>query len=797
MADYPLPDRQHGAAGPAVATASSHLPPQAQAVNSIPALLAAPYQPYATSPTSSTPGASIAAVSPIASAPSHHDLEALQAATADPGYNGMHRLPPIPGYSPATSPNGNPTVPIPARPGRSTAPPSKQTRMRRACDMCSSRKVKCDEAGPPCKACISLGVECTYTRPQRRRGPPNRHAEAAKAKRARTNSNNMSPTPHNAAETLVSISADDTPTPTPTRTPRTKPLDAEDIAPWDILVLLVDDFFTYIHPLTPFPHEPTFRQAFLERRDRTSPRFLALLASMIGTLVASFPRSARYHLKAQHSADLFPRAILMIEQCRLVAMQARGVTFMAKEDYDVYDAATSYFLGLGAGYSLQWRVCHRYMAETMAITRELGLHRPRTQEAGLYYASANRPLNHIEYEIGKRIFWVQFVGTRSMTQLGSTSMHPIIPPPTGAEPYPELPADVNDEHIFADGIQTPEPGTITRMTGFIKGCQVYMTMNPILGHELHHGFRTLPWSQAKYILHDCLAKVNQVTAAIPAELRLDLQPIPGISTSPRSDDGGPAAAAGVIGPSALRHLQEAHGQQYYPAGEPTMRENDLRNMFYKDPRRRLQVQFEIQKSNIYASSLATRSYFVELYLNLRDANRARQQLQPVDVAAAAVRELDALSSSGASAGRAGAEDPIDAKMTLERELIVENTLVLLTSIPQRSMEPNGNSLINKIRQVASTLLNGARERKGPVAVRADQYLGRFLEILVKLEKLGGVAPTPLAESSSQQQQQSNMNYDGALETMTPEDEDQELRHWADLREFQVKFAQSGGFLGIL
>ena len=62
----------------------------------------------------------------------------------------------------------------------------KLTRLRRACDMCSMRKVKCGDTNIPCRPCRELGVDCTYERETKRRGPPNRHAEAAKAaKRAR------------------------------------------------------------------------------------------------------------------------------------------------------------------------------------------------------------------------------------------------------------------------------------------------------------------------------------------------------------------------------------------------------------------------------------------------------------------------------------------------------------------------------------------------------------------------------------------------------------------------------------
>lgn len=62
----------------------------------------------------------------------------------------------------------------------------KLTRLRRACDMCSMRKVKCDDANMPCRPCRELGVDCTFNRETKRRGPPNKHAEAAKAaKRSR------------------------------------------------------------------------------------------------------------------------------------------------------------------------------------------------------------------------------------------------------------------------------------------------------------------------------------------------------------------------------------------------------------------------------------------------------------------------------------------------------------------------------------------------------------------------------------------------------------------------------------
>lgn len=79
----------------------------------------------------------------------------------------------------------------------------------------------------------------------------------------------------------------------------------------------------------------------------------------------------------------------------------------------------------------------------------------------------------------------------------------------------------------------------------------------------------------------------------------------------------------------------------------------------------------------------------------------------------------------------------------------------------------------KIRSIASTLLDMPEQRKGPLALQAQEYLHVFLNILMKLERVSPASSDPDA----------------------PEDEASELRHWADLREYQMKFAQQGGLLG--
>ncbi|KAI3318967.1 hypothetical protein HD806DRAFT_298396 [Xylariaceae sp. AK1471] len=677
-----------------------------------------------------------ALTSPVpATAAAHHGLQVLQAASAAPMSPTSNDLAQQYAQSAAlqmSEPQFSSSLADPSNAAPMTGAHASQkvTRLRRACDMCSQRKVKCDESGPPCKPCSDLQVECTFRREMKRRGPPNKHAEAARAAKRHHSLpfDDESPIPQNAAETLVSIATTDGP----------MALDAEAIAPWPVLQLLVDDFFTYIHPLMPFPHEPSFRQAFTNRADRTNREFLALLASMIGILVASFPRSARAHLKAQHSAGLFPTAITMIDHCRSVALEARGATFMAKQEMSVDDAAASYFLGLAAGYTLQWKPCRRFLAETMSFCRELGTHRPRdlSSLAGQLpdlvadiNSAANKPVDHIKDQIGKRIFWVMVAGIRSMSQLGASINELPLPPPTTQEPYPEQPVEVDDEYIFSDQVLPQPGGTISLITGFNRNIRIYMTMNELIGVEMCYGINFFDWSAQKNIISNGLVSAKQAIEDLPPQLQI-------IKVEPDQNDPAELDQAG------LKYCPPA-----FPEAQP---ENDVRRTLAEQPLRRRQLQCEIQKANIHASQLATRSYFVERYLNLRDAHPENAQ---------------------------GVKDDRDEMVAEEREMIVQDLLAVLASISQRNLEPNGQSMINKIRQVASTLVQAASERKGPVAIRAEDYLNRFIDILVKLERSGTAAVVGVATG-----------------TMGPQDEDEELRNWVSLREYQVQFVSSGGFL---
>ncbi|KAI1438070.1 hypothetical protein GGR50DRAFT_524015 [Xylaria sp. CBS 124048] len=674
----------------------------------------------------------------------HHGLQVLQAASAAPlspvsnelvqQYAQSAALLQISESQYSSSVSNAPISAHMAGAPNNTHSSQRVTRLRRACDMCSQRKVKCDESGPPCKPCSDLQVECTFRREMKRRGPPNKHAEAARAAKRHELKFHSSPIihQHHVAEAQPPI-------PTSADVPFT--LDAESIAPWPVLMLLVDDFFVYIHPLTPFPHEPSFRQALASRADRTDRDFLALLASMIGALVASFPRSARAQLKGQNNAGLFPTAVTLVGRCRSIALEARGATFMARQDMSVDDAVTSYYLGIAAGYTLQWKLCRRFLSETMSFCRELSTHRPRGLASSTGHISdptaaalapvslASKPVDHIKDQIGKRVFWTMVASIRTMTQLGASINEIALPPPTTQEPYPAQPIEVDDDYIFSHQILQQPEGIIPLTTGFNRNIRIFMTMNELIGVEMCYGISFFDWSAQKNIIGNGLVSAKQTIEDIPSQLQI-------VKANPDQNDPAELDQAGFM-----------YCPPAFPAAQP---DNDVRQALSRHSPRRRQLQCDIQKANIHASQLATRLYFVERYLNLRDAHPENAQT---------------------------VKDDKDQMVAQERELIVRDLLAVLTTISQRNLEPNGQSIINKIHQIASTLVQSASEHKGPVAVKAEEYLHRFIDILVKLERSGTVALVGTTTS-----------------TMGPPDEGEELKNWAELREYQMQFISSGGFL---
>ena len=449
---------------------------------------------------------------------------------------------------------------------------------------------------------------------------------------------------------------------------------AESICPFPIIRELVGDYFTYIHPLIPLPHEPSFMENLDSREDCRNPRFLALLASMIGCLVASFPRKPRLHLKMHNLSNMYPNSMSLVHRCHKIAIEARGVGYLDNE-ITVYDAATSYLIGLTGAYTLNWRQCRLYMGECLTISRNIGLHRSSDPSHAMHsLISANGLEAHQEHhrddlilkEMGHRLFWTVFVGFKSMQQLGASYAELYIPPSTPTDPYPPLPLEVDDAFLFPDGYQQP-PGHISELVGFNANVRVYNAYTPLAIMEMAYGINEVfDWETQKRAINTSLNAVKRALEGLPSQLTLQLE----TQNSPYDPD--PAGYA--------------HAPAYGAPSMPWPHSN-----FQGESADKRKLCFEIQKANIYASQLGTRSYIVEKFWHLHDRQRRLKsgqnsaQNSPTILNGGLEQFLDPMTHSN---------DLTEQQMTMERQSIIKDLLAVLSNINQVNMEPNGGSFVS-------------------------------------------------------------------------------------------------------
>jgi hypothetical protein len=412
---------------------------------------------------------------------------------------------------------------------------------------------------------------------------------------------------------------------------------------------------------------------------------------MIGTLVASFPRKPRQHLSAELSRDFFPSSQSLIERCHKIAVDARGPGYLDKE-LSVYDAATSYFLALTGAYIFDMRRLRLYIVECVGIMRALDIHKapshfsiatppthPPTSSNGSSPADTMQPTDYITQQLGRRLFFVVLAGIMTLQQLGSSDGVVLMPPPTPTDPYPPLPLEIDDAYIYATHIDPQPAGVISEITGFNANVRVYTSYQSLLRVEMAYGIDEIfDWDRQKRVLDQCLHNAKTALDSVPDELMLR----PG-------------------------HRIHSPDQSQYT--DPLLQHNPLLSPQVAPPDARRKVAYEIQKANIYASQLGTRSYLVEKYFSLHEslATRPLPQSQshhfgptsgpqsPYAYKSAPGTSSGAHSSPGAVAAGLDSQLPAATQndMSEERESIVRELLILLRTINQVDMEPNGASFV--------------------------------------------------------------------------------------------------------
>ena len=495
-------------------------------------------------------------------------------------------------------------------------------------------------------------------------------------------------------------------------------LSAESICPLELLELLVDDYFTYIHPLLPVPHEPSFRDALQRREDLNSSTFLSLLAAMVGALVVSFPRIAMRRLKALRMESLFPNSTSFIDRCHKVSVEARGTGFLDK-CLTVYDAATSYLLALTSTYCFKWRQCKLYFGESLTILRTLGVYKSvdfgnvrKTALSNSLLEDRESQRDFIAREMGRRTFWLVHMGIKSLQQLGASYTEMFIPPPTQTSPYPTLPTEVDDFCIFADSIVSQPSGVVSKIVGFNANVRIFQSYDQLNLINMTHGAaKGANWNQQRHVIEHCLTACKQSMECLPPELML--------IKGPETTEFSPSSYAMSPEYNSYDRTSQRDGTR------PALMEIE------RSAQERRKVQYEIQKANIYVTGLATRSHIVEKYWTLCDNSQSRDSplqansdmgynnkaqtrgillfnpnLDAVQVGYNAIRnqlsgQFQPQTPNNLNHSTTSQSVPIfqqgEVDVAMEREEIVRGLLVVLRSVSQINMEPSGAILVSDTR----------------------------------------------------------------------------------------------------
>lgn len=365
----------------------------------------------------------------------------------------------------------------------------------------------------------------------------------------------------------------------------------------------------------------------------------------------------------------------------------------------LYDGIASYLTALAAAYVLDLPRLRLYLGECTIITRELNFHRPEIHRppmaapGGIHHPTETNQLTPVDYiyqESGRRLFWLLFVGAMSARQLDEAEGDLLMPPVSHAEMLPPLPLEVDDEYITESQVFPQPRGVVSELVGFNLNVKVFRAFHFLAALEMAFGANTVyDWDRQRQIIRRALQNVKDATRDAPKELQLN--PANGFGEWPPSQTDM----------SAYSHL---FNDRERAESDPTSTPTSARASVSVPPYSKRAIQFEIQKANIYATQLSSRSYLVERFWNLYEiVDRDKLTLSSEKPGASASPTAGILTAgmehsySKQVAGRTPSDSLMDAgeqMMAVEREDIVRDMALLLKSVNQVNMEPNGMSFVS-------------------------------------------------------------------------------------------------------
>ncbi|KAK4688912.1 hypothetical protein P7C73_g1194, partial [Tremellales sp. Uapishka_1] len=453
------------------------------------------------------------------------------------------------------------------------------------------------------------------------------------------------------------------------------------ILPRTLLLHVIEIYFDYVYGLVPILHRPSFMRDIHERREER-PDQQEWTALVLALVGATLVQTPRAFV------PLSRREVkALVERCQAESQAFLNLSFGT---ITVTRCIMLYFIVAWSTNSIS--VATGLFGANMAFSLFLRMN----NEEGY------KGLNPIEQQLRRRIFWLQYGGDRTVGAIDGSPMH-----------WHEddcadvgLPSPIDDEYITEDGyLEQPQDQTPI-LIGFYYGSKLFRLTGQILDKRRCDRRRppSGPDMQKRLAeIDDLLEQVMTLMDGCPEALKLSRAngPLPGESMTNKMASPANTASTG------MSDDWDAHASA------------DVRQLFL-NPRANRSVAkdtFLVQQANIYVTQ-----YRDELLI-LQEQQMA-QEAYPGE-------PLDGLLRKASLSEE-------------EKDEVASDLLQVLQSIPIQVIAVNGMPIVNKIRYVASTLLDALQvptrsHGTSRRTARAQTYLWDFLRILSEIEGLYSLA----------------------------------------------------------
>lgn len=278
------------------------------------------------------------------------------------------------------------------------------TAVKRACDACHRRKVKCDGVNP-CRNCSSAQLACTYNAIPQKKGPKGSRAKVISELRETQRQSSLSARIHNRINGISNPTAT-TLAPTP------------GLLTNDMIKSCIDYFFANMYPSMPILNRQRLEQDAMAM-DSTLDVY-CLLSSLCAFMMLqpgmSVPSADPYGQESIPGASIITATLLLEETVRV----RKGYDYLTNPTF--YTMATSYFL-FGIHYAIDLKTkawCSLREATTMVHL--LGMNKEEAYQSG----------DQSEIVRRRRLYWLLYAAERAygLQEDRPLSLKATVNPPT-------------------------------------------------------------------------------------------------------------------------------------------------------------------------------------------------------------------------------------------------------------------------------------------------------------------------------------------------------------------------------